>query len=376
MPAPRTPTWILAPEMLYEIFSWTEPDPDETTIPPSNTQSPWNFTRSSIHVGARLTPRALEALKAQLERSNAHLLNVTLTSLNGAALELLLDHSMRWETAHLALDRPMITALDRISGYLPELRSFRLKYTGSRAGAAACRVFETAPKLSEVIIHGDPSLPLPLSQLLRARVGISSAPHQLGSARHLLQLSLHGLPDTPATPIELPRLRTLLVVDGAFLDSLILPELDELLVAADCLPIIPMIRRSQCCLQKLCLIRCSTTEGRAVLAGIPTLVELRWPATEKLLGRLIKHPSFLPELRAMWLLRFEDEQFPTVKLVTLMESRRTPPLSLRMLNFLTTTKSDATVQLEAKLRHQGIDAEWFNRGPSVHMHTEYTNTYP
>ncbi|KAJ6601006.1 hypothetical protein DFH09DRAFT_1302317 [Mycena vulgaris] len=273
----------LAPEMLYEIFSWTEPDPDETTIPPSNTQSPWNFTR---------------ALKAQLERSNAHLLNVTLASLNGAALELLLDHSMRWETVHIALDRPMITALDRISGYLPELRSFRLKYTGN---AAACRVFETAPKLSEVIIHGDPSLPLPFP---------SSC---LGSARHLLQLSLHGLPDTPATPIELPRLRTLL--------------LDELLVAADCLPVIPMIRCSQCHLRKLWLICCSTTEGRAVLAGIPTLVELRWPATEKLLGRLIKHPSFLPELRAVWLLRFEDEQLPAIKLVTLMESQRILPLA-------------------------------------------------
>ncbi|KAJ6600979.1 hypothetical protein DFH09DRAFT_1355243 [Mycena vulgaris] len=163
----------------------------------------------------------------------------------------------------------------------------------------------------------------------------------LASDTVMVTLSLHGLPDTPAAPIELPHLRKLLVIDGAFLDSLILPELDELLIAADCLLIIPMLRRSQCHLRKLCLIRCSTTEGRAVLAGIPTLVELRWPATEKLLGRLIKYPSFLPELRAMWLLRFEDEQLPTVKLVTLMESRRTPPLSLRILNFLTTTKSDA-----------------------------------
>ncbi|KAJ6600962.1 hypothetical protein DFH09DRAFT_1302278 [Mycena vulgaris] len=60
------------------------------------------------------------------------------------------------------------------------------------------------------------------------------------------------------------------VIYGVFIDSLILPELDELLIAADCPPVIPMMRRSQCHLRKSCLIRCFTTESRAIMAGIPT----------------------------------------------------------------------------------------------------------
>ncbi|KAJ7439938.1 hypothetical protein FB451DRAFT_142459 [Mycena latifolia] len=389
-----SPMQALAPEMLLEIFSWTAPELDDVTIPPSNGQSPWNIARvsskwraislslpsiwSNIYVRGRLLPRAVKALKVQLERSNPYLLSVIFAS-DAAAFNLLLDHSMRWKTAELTLEKSMIPALDRISGRLPELRRFKLDYTGARAGASACRVFETAPKLSEAIILGDPSLPLPFAQLIRARVRISLAPQVLASGHHLLQLSLHGLPDTPDSPVELPRLRMLLVGNGEFLKSLILPELEELLIAAHCLPAIPMIRRSQCRLRKLCLIRCSVEEGLAVLDGIPTLVELRWPASKELLARMIDCPSVVPELRAMWLLQFEsfkEEKLPTLNLVELMESRRSPPLSLRVLDFIVVGKSSDMVELETNLQRQGIDAECLNRRPSLNKHAEYTNTYP
>ncbi|KAJ7463789.1 hypothetical protein FB451DRAFT_460632 [Mycena latifolia] len=74
-----SPMRALATEMLLEIFSWTAPELDDVTIPPSNGQSPWNIARvsskwraislslpsiwSNIHVRGHLLPRAVEALR-------------------------------------------------------------------------------------------------------------------------------------------------------------------------------------------------------------------------------------------------------------------------------------------------------------------------
>lgn len=136
------------------------------------------------------------------------------------------------------------------------------------------------------------------------------------------------------------------VEDGSFLASLLLPALEDLFILYDPFPVIPMVQRCNCRLQKLGLQRCSPKEGLAILEALPTLVELWWPAFSATLSPLIilTHPPpdfrpVAPELSFMYAFAnrlFEDEMLQILS--ELMESRRRsvlhPTLSLCVLRWI------------------------------------------
>ncbi|KAJ7508268.1 hypothetical protein B0H11DRAFT_2184785 [Mycena galericulata] len=401
-----------APEILQEIFSWTSPSSHVYTIPPLNTQSPWNiswvcsqwracsiflpalWSNTVIHYarnGAPLPPGSLDALATQLERSVPYPLTIRLEPQCVAALDLLVEHSSRWQTIGFSnISTGMIMVLNK-------MQSTRLQTTGTGSKEQqdvpiATPVFVNSPKLREVIIWpgaSHPPPPLPFEQLTRLRIGITWNPHLLASARNLRELTLDNLLERPASPIELPQLRMLHVARSRILDSLILPALEDLWIPDNCLPAFAMIRRSHCHLHRLTMKnRCTAEDGIAMLEAVPALRDLRWLGNPEIFSRMVIPISpawnflpLVPELHTMSL--FQYERFRGNAIMDLVESRRqcvaSPTLSLCVLDFTDERwDSDVVAMLEAKTRFQrlGIDVEWLNRASSSSRLREYEGAYP
>ncbi|KAJ7508269.1 hypothetical protein B0H11DRAFT_1964116, partial [Mycena galericulata] len=319
-------------------------------FPPANTCSPWNVSRvcsrwrtlsvslpalwSNFIISSPLSPSGIDALAAQLMRSNPYPLTISLMTnfIDASGLRLLVENSNRWQKLDFRyLSTKMIQALNEIPGCcLPELRSFRLNYYGLAHINSTTGVFENSPKLQEVFIQGDVHelLPFPLEQLTRLQIRITWTPHRLASARNLRELTLHALPETPDNPIELPQLRMLVVERSRILDSLLLPALEDLCILGKSPRASALIRRSECHLQRLTLeYRCTTEEGIAMLEALPNLRELNWPGDSVIFSRMAipvaptsdLHP-LVPKLRSMTL--FHYQPFKDETITDLMVSRR------------------------------------------------------
>ncbi|KAJ7511686.1 hypothetical protein B0H11DRAFT_1952612 [Mycena galericulata] len=400
----------LPPEIMHEIFSWTLSDPGPT-IPPCNIKSPWNLSQvcgrwraialsqpslwSNIAIeNGRRSTYTRDALHAQLERSGPCLLTISLPSKTSdvEALSLLVEHSSRWRTLKLVhFSAAMIQLLNGISGRLVEMRTLRVGRGSDLADHGACWVFKTAPKLSEVIITGthrrSPQLPLPWERLTRLRIGIYAA-SWLSLAQNLRELTIDSQPRKPPSPVKLSALRTLKVQNGSFLDSLVLPALQDLFIVNNCLPAIPIIQRSHCRLRKLGLKNCSSEEGLAILEGVPTLFELRWPTSSAVLSRMIipaqPVPDFLPvatELRSMTLYQPEPlEDGSRSILVELMQSRARdaayPTLSLCVLEYYSDRMTAATRKMRKTLRRQGMDVEYLTGDSAERRYADSSEDYP
>ncbi|KAJ7508354.1 hypothetical protein B0H11DRAFT_2304089 [Mycena galericulata] len=399
------------PEIMNQIFLWARPE-SGVMIPPSNRQSPWNLSHvcsrwraialsipalwcNILMTNNRWTAHTRDTLHAQLKRSASCLLEISLISNNTPALTVLLDHSSRLRMIQIAyFSAETKKLLDRISGRLPELRTLSLSWVNTFAAYGVCRVFETAPKLSEVILTGPyrtSPLSLPFGHLTRLRIGTYAA-SCLASARNLRELTLDFcFRDETRSLVELPVLRMLRVQSGSFLASFALPALEDLFLDHDCEELISMIHRSGCQLRKLGLKYCSTEQGLAILDSIPSLSDLWWPPYSATLSRMIipttPAPGFhpvAPKLRSMTLIQLcaLDEDTPSI-LVKLMESRQRnaafpiQTLSLRILDYDYSWQTATTsLQMEAELRRQGMDVEYLFREYSKRKFDEHMKTYP
>ncbi|KAJ7715789.1 hypothetical protein DFH07DRAFT_1014606 [Mycena maculata] len=396
-----------APEIMHEIFSWTLglPTADNITIPPRNTQSPWNVSRvcsrwwaisisdpalwSTISIDSRTL--ALFALDAHLQRSNPRFLTITFQFYDVTLFRLLAEHSRRLQSVRFdALTTPFIQVLDGISGCLPELR--RLELTYPRMGSP-CRAFEAAPKLSEVIAldcnrNAGYPLSLPCKQLRRLRIGLLYAPHPF-LAPNLLELTLCNIREMPDHPIHFPRLRMLHVIDGTFLPSLVLPALEELFIDKNPLLALAMIRQSGCSLQKLGLVHCSAEHCASILEDTPTIddlwLEMSSGPFSRMTVRMAPDPDTLvlaPALRTIHIFRTEYHALHDVLpiLVELLQSRHRsvdyPTPSLCVLDFTNGKKTSTICRMEANLGRQGIDVEWLTRKHSRDKYEEYKSRYP
>ncbi|KAJ7511617.1 hypothetical protein B0H11DRAFT_1952274 [Mycena galericulata] len=373
--------------------------------PPSDTRSPWNFSRvcsrwralsislpalwSNFIISSMLSPSGIDALAVQLKRSDPYPLTISVMtkSIDVGVLRLLVENSSRWQILDFQyLSTEMIQALNEIPGYrLPELRSLRLRL--DRTINRTTQVFENSPKLREVFIHGDVHelLPFPLQQLTRLRIGITRTPHRLASARNLRELTLHALPETPDNPIELP-VRMLVVDRSSILDSLLLPELEDLCILGECPRASALIRRSECHLQRLTLeYRCTTEEGIAMLEALPDLHELHWEGDSVIFSRMAipvspapdLHP-LVPKLRSMSLFHYQPFRDETI--TDLMESRRRSTvhatLALRVLDLTNRFRDIEVFDIEKDFRRRGIDVEWFHGDFADRRYREYLRRYP
>ncbi|KAJ7511692.1 hypothetical protein B0H11DRAFT_1844635, partial [Mycena galericulata] len=356
-------------EILGEIFWWTVPPSDYSQWPPRfAAYSPWNIScvcdqwRSICMASPKLWTRInvrgnypIRTLEAQLERSNPQPLTINFTSTGAKndieVFKLLLASSARWRIVYLSPEYPALNCLtssDNIQRPLPELRT--LVFTTSSRGPI-CKAFESAPKLTNVVLRGKTHralLPFPQLTRLRLRLHSFESPDSLRLARNLIQLTLimpigwdepSALPD----PVELPQLRMLYLDDGRYLESLLLPALEDIYIMEHGKLLPGFIERSSCQLKKLTILKkdphvvpsLGRTESALDIIPIldlaPTLLELRLGPilqTDDFIRYLIIPaadggpipPPVCPQLRHLSLWNISENDYPLA--LKLVDSRR------------------------------------------------------
>ncbi|KAJ7292551.1 hypothetical protein C8J57DRAFT_1160761 [Mycena rebaudengoi] len=397
-----SPIRCLPYDILAEIFSLTVPTGElhETDL----FLSPWVLTR--VCMGWRNTATSLPALwasiyihirnislgmlKKQLERSGSFPLTITLKHIDLEAFKMILEHSDRWHTVDLRLREWMIPLLNKATGHLPLLRS--LTYHGRFS--SPCNAFETAPRLDQVTCTGgrrDAVLAIPYRQLRRLCQYMPQTLHTAASLRlahNLTRLTLYGMHPSEeiGSPIELPHLQMLHIIDASsYVDSLVLPALEDILIFQNSLPLISLVRRSSCSLRKLGTL---DPHVLAVLEHVPTLSELHCqdPDMEIVLGLAVAEhidPScrpLCPELRSLSILFDSSQDITCSKMTQLMESRHRsalcPPLSVRMFEGLPGDLTPHALERYATLRQRGMDIQWFPEGHWDPHLNSLRHTYP
>ncbi|KAJ7622661.1 hypothetical protein DFH06DRAFT_1105207 [Mycena polygramma] len=400
----------LPEDVLTEVFSHTLPDVSRRR---PMERSPWVLDRIcsrwrtiSIflptlwsHIDANLP---LPILMAHLQRSKGCGLHICLIYSDTEALRQLVDHCTRWESVDIRMGVDMLPILEAVHGNLPMLR--QLKYTDD-TGVGFCQAFETAPRLSSVIIHGKASLlRLPWEQLtkLRERIPRIDDLSRLGCARNLVELSLTNsismqlaLARTGGPPesliLEFPCLRLLHVEDGEFLDFLLSPMLEDIYIHKNISPLTSLIDRSSCSLRRIAFLQGEAAEAVPILDHTPNLLEIRFACNASNTESLISHltipsqpvsdlPPPCPELISISVCFFvTDCEHLSSLLVQMLESRLHSTAcsnlsSCTVLNLCSKTDGFAPQALQ-RIRSLGSDAKWMSES-AKHGLVDWRNEYP
>ncbi|KAJ7762920.1 hypothetical protein B0H16DRAFT_1528152 [Mycena metata] len=395
-------------DVLVEIFNLTVPDAARKH---ATNRCPWVLGRVCSRWRAislalpelwttidRKIPLAM--VKAHIDRSLPHPLTVELGFSDTGSVELLIACSARWVVADVEMRAFMGPALAKVHGRLPLLR--RLRYNDNN-GFRSFGAFENAPALREVSLSGKASLHLPWSQLerLNMKVSDSAGLSQLRQAHNLVALSVTGRPYEQPQPgglaslVELPRLRTLLIKDGVFLRSLVLPALEDIYISMDISALPSLIERSNCHLRVFTTdVQCSAADILPVLELSPGLVELRLSALQDapalLTGLTVPLLSdanvnayarpLVPALGALLISGVGDAP-ACAQLVAMMESRRASTMCaepvLCVLDFVKWAQLNLhTLETMEVLRQKGFDVEWLTGPQSFERYRSWRPGYP
>ncbi|KAF7335681.1 hypothetical protein MVEN_02223400 [Mycena venus] len=388
-------------DILVEIFNWTVPDEARKR---AMNRCPWVLGRVCSRWRAvslalpelwtiidRKIPLAM--VKAQLDRSIPYPLTVELGFSDTGSVELLIACSARWEVADVEMRPFMGPVLAAVQGRLPALR---LKYNDNN-GFRLFGAFSSAPALRDVSLSGRASLELPWSQLERLNLKLSNPTglNQLREAHNVVELSVTGRPYERlpvADVMELPRLRTLLIKDGVFLQSLCLPALEDVYVSMDVSSVPSLIQRSNCYIKKFSTdVQCVSADIIAILENTPGLIELRITAIQDvqlLLSRLTVPASemtayarpLVPALRVLAVSNVSDAPACT-HLIAMAESRRASPVcaepSLCVFDFIKWTGLNLhALETLAMLREKGFTIEWLTGPQSMDRYRSWRSNYP
>jgi hypothetical protein len=333
-------------------------------------------------------------IKAHLDRSVPYPLTIELGFSDTGSVELLIACSARWEAADVEMRAFMGPALAAVQGRLPALR--RLRYNDNN-GFRSFGAFAHAPALRDVSLSGKASLLLPWAQLerLNMKLADSTGLNQLREARNLVELTVTGRPYEQllsANAMELPRLHTLLIKDGVFLQSLVLPALEDVYVSMEVSHVPALIQRSNCHLRKFTTdVQCASAEILAILEHTPLLAELRITAIQDvcpLLVRLTVPASemtayarpLVPALCALAVSNVTDAPACT-QLVRMMESRRASPVCvepvLSVLDFVKWAGLNLhALETREVLHEKGFSVEWLTGPQSMDRYRSWRPSYP
>ncbi|KAJ7872762.1 hypothetical protein B0H14DRAFT_2721159 [Mycena olivaceomarginata] len=393
----RIPTDLLA-----EIFNWTVPDEARKH---ATDRCPWVLGRvcrrwravslSLPKLWTTIDRRIpLGMIKAHLDRSIPYPLTVELGFSDTGSVELLIAYSVRWGSADIAMRAFMGPALMSVQGRLPVL--CRLKYNDNN-GFRLFGAFASAPALRDVSLSGKASLILPWGQIERLNLKLSNPAglNQLQETHNLVELSVTGRPDEQlalANPMELPRLRKLLIKDGVFLQSLKLPALEDVYVSMDVSSVPSLIQRSSCQLKSFTTdVQCVSADIIPILEHAPGLLELRVTAIQDvqlLLLRLTIPGSgiaayarpLVPVLRALTVSNVGDA-LQCTHLIAMMESRCAsavcPEPSVCVFDFVNWTGLNShALETLAVLREKRFTVEWLTGPQSMDRYRSWRPTYP
>ncbi|KAJ7654600.1 hypothetical protein DFH06DRAFT_1047337 [Mycena polygramma] len=281
-------------ELLCEIFSWTIPlITDALDMGRLDMGvSPWVLTRISshwrrvsvttpslwslVHVDYSAKPKtfySLSLVEAQIQRSQKlkiHFYGSVAMDAGPqiAMLELLAQHSARWEELSLGITAKLIPFLPTLRGRLPSLRRIWIQWNETEFPVDSIDCFHTAPSLVDVGIYNRTRfipIGLPAHQLTRYELDCSWPQHmailklapRLVEARIDIDFDDEPWPERNAN-IYLPSLRRLHVSDAEVFDYFKVPALEELSVwvgtdTSDLTHLASLLDRSECALRYLCL---------------------------------------------------------------------------------------------------------------------------
>ncbi|KAK7063539.1 hypothetical protein R3P38DRAFT_3724 [Favolaschia claudopus] len=401
-----SPVRRLPAEILITIFHGTLPSP--TSRPAFPTQSPWNVSRVCVLWGsvALSSPELwshisvhpsrnipIPALYAQLERSKPRLLSINFSCdgiyANSHALAVLLDNSARWKAVSLL--RPPRQTIIRFNNelfqgrLLPELRSLSFKRSDD---SETCTAFESAPRLTDVRIDGSHRRVLvPYPQLTRLRVQMPRTPDRLGTALNLTHLTLGKAsvtlpPPSYAQPIHLPVLRFLYIADGHYLESFLLPALEDICVRENVSFLPAFITRSPCTLKVLTILE-GLLDVVPILQSTPALHELRLRrlfAISLLVPQLVipddDSAVVCPELRHLTLCDVEEEEF--LLALEILDTRKRaedfPSLDLLILEL--DSGGTCPYSVPETYKHLRKDVHWVSGKRAVEAFESWRAVYP
>ncbi|KAJ7147643.1 hypothetical protein C8R43DRAFT_1237164 [Mycena crocata] len=315
-----SPLRRIPPEVLAEIFSWTLPSAGDLL----NSgfllhwkEAPWMLTHicgrwrtvalstpslwSLVFIDFQdqsFSPNPLRTvLETQIARANKlkiHFYGAENKNdvLQVEMLELLAEHSFRWEEFHVSLTSFLLPVVATLRDRLPALRRLGVNWDTAESQGSVVDCFENSPALIEAHAYNEfspVSIPLPMHQLKRYQRDGPWEMHRdaLALGSNLVQARIeidynHSWPVSDDS-IELLHLRRLYVSQTTVLDYIRAPALDELAfcveegyASSDILcHVQPFILRSSSNLRRLCLS--GTPDARfttEILEKFPSLTEL------------------------------------------------------------------------------------------------------
>ncbi|KAJ7182947.1 hypothetical protein C8R43DRAFT_911528 [Mycena crocata] len=241
----------------------------------------WRF----LHIASGKTPVELaQPLNSQLSRSVNAPLEVDLDFKRGSldaetVLDLLLPHSERWRTFHLAYDdsvQPLFHLLDSAHNQLSQLHQLQLALPPRTS--ILPNTFSDTPNLRQYGVFS-PLIQLPWSQITHYRALYHPEDHYtiLPATPNLIEcgIGIIGTGGENNAMIILLRLSRLYSEKSFFLAHLTAPSLRELYTEGSVVPALDFVLRSSCRLTRLVLTKTSSSQTlqtlSTILKNLPTL---------------------------------------------------------------------------------------------------------
>ncbi|KAJ6584123.1 hypothetical protein DFH09DRAFT_1308821 [Mycena vulgaris] len=387
----------LPTEVLHEIFSFVTTVPSGQFRTPDADSARWilghvcarwraaaiSHARMWSTINIHNSPPPIDLLDRQLQLSRDLPLNIVFYQSKREHCIKLFDAlilcSCRWRHLSLTLLRvqasPLLTALERVRGRLPILRTLTLEGVATTTGNPFA--FELAPQLQDVTVYFQPIPIIPWQQLTRLSLtgALASLLSILRLAQNVTDLSVRLMNDGAydANPsslitqrIHLPAVSRCLLFQKRIMDILVLPQLETFVVEPHtALPFLALLHRSSCSLTKLGLYGdCSTAAATCLLQACPALVELTVCALScsdtSYMDRLITHLSVtdgctlvVPQVKRICMMA---EAIDQRRFVDMVESRwRVPGHRLERVTVLLNDEWDETsARRLSALRDEGL----------------------
>ncbi|KAJ7131689.1 hypothetical protein C8R43DRAFT_657220 [Mycena crocata] len=358
----------LPTELLHEIFSITTALSSTDPAKPASDHAPWILGhicrrwRQAVISHSEMwctilirkeRPPSIDLLTRQLQLGAEMPLTITFYQSEHnhclALFEALVACSSRWRQVSLAFlhnASPFLSALERVRGQIPILRTLNLEGSATTTGNPFA--FEIAPELQDLIMNFRPMPIIPWPQLARLSINSTFSPLLpiLELAQNLTELTVNLLDqlfssDLTTRTIHLPLVSRCLIFSKRIMDMLILPQLEITIVELETSSsLVSLIERSSCHLKKLGLYGNCFASLQSLLQACPTLAEMSivvWGPEIEYLTSLIAQlsalrdddsPLVVPRLKNIFMM---VEMMDQTRFVDMIESRwRVPNINHRL----------------------------------------------
>ncbi|KAJ7609049.1 hypothetical protein FB45DRAFT_374065 [Roridomyces roridus] len=375
-----SPLRRVPPEILSEIFVWTQPLPADLGGRPE-LKTRWLITQVSrrwreialstpslwslVCVSSKRKVDPIAMIQAQLQRARSLKIHFygSQTEDSTAGIELfrfLSEHSVRWEELFIRLTAGLVPLLSTLRGRLPSLRRLMIQWckAESQIGVDRIECFETASSLEDVGTYSFRYIPIPFptDRLTSYRMEgplefhrrvLKMAPNII-EAQVMVPLDNPSWPEPSDSAIDMLHLKCLYVTHGQILDHLRAPSLAEIAVhfsSTNADPVLDhldaFLLRSSCAPRRFCVVRLpdvSITEE--ILRKYPFITAISFvsksiQAVNAHLSMFAKTPIAFPHLNDICFASFDGITFDYPLVLKMLQTRRSAQSALASAAFVT-----------------------------------------